>query len=218
MLARLGARDVLAVPWRTAAVPLGILGACNSQSGFSDQDEWIMRLGRARIGTRVAGLRGGAARPGSAGRRAGSPRGSRPADGGVGAAEVGIPAAGLARAARADHAGQRISLDARGGLARGIAASDRQGRSPDDGADASHERTRRPDADHQPDGDSRLAARTPRTSSLDALARAVAASARVPAGGRSKRTINVESAGRVRVARGPGAGRRRSSATSCQMR
>jgi signal transduction histidine kinase len=44
ILARLGARDVLAVPWRTAAVPLGILAACNSRSGFSDQDEWIMRL------------------------------------------------------------------------------------------------------------------------------------------------------------------------------
>jgi signal transduction histidine kinase len=44
MLARLEARDVLAVPWRTAAVPLGILVACNSLSGFSDQDEWIMRL------------------------------------------------------------------------------------------------------------------------------------------------------------------------------
>jgi signal transduction histidine kinase len=44
MLARLVARDVLAVPWRTAAVPLGILLACNSQSGFTDQDEWIMRL------------------------------------------------------------------------------------------------------------------------------------------------------------------------------
>ncbi len=44
MLARLGARDVLAVPWRTAAVPLGILTASNSPSGFSDQDEWIMRL------------------------------------------------------------------------------------------------------------------------------------------------------------------------------
>ncbi len=44
MLARLGARDILAVPWRTAAVPLGILAAWNSQGGFSDQDEWIMRL------------------------------------------------------------------------------------------------------------------------------------------------------------------------------
>jgi signal transduction histidine kinase len=44
ILARLGARDILAVPWRTAAVPLGILAACNSRSGFSDQDEWIMRL------------------------------------------------------------------------------------------------------------------------------------------------------------------------------
>ncbi|MFI5285323.1 MAG: ATP-binding protein [Candidatus Dormibacteria bacterium] len=44
MLMRLGARDVLAVPWRTAAVPLGILAATNSQTGFTDQDEWIMRL------------------------------------------------------------------------------------------------------------------------------------------------------------------------------
>src|SRR6202043_3449378 len=44
VLARLGARDVLAVAWRTAAVPLGILAACDSQSGFTDQDEWTMRL------------------------------------------------------------------------------------------------------------------------------------------------------------------------------
>jgi signal transduction histidine kinase len=44
ILARLRARDVLAVPWRTAAVPLGILAASNSQAGFTDQDEWIMRL------------------------------------------------------------------------------------------------------------------------------------------------------------------------------
>lgn len=44
LLARLDARDVLAVPWRTAAHPLGFLAACNSRSGFSDQDEWIMRL------------------------------------------------------------------------------------------------------------------------------------------------------------------------------
>lgn len=44
LLTRLGARDVLAVPWRTAAVPLGILAASNSQSGFTDQDEWVMRL------------------------------------------------------------------------------------------------------------------------------------------------------------------------------
>jgi signal transduction histidine kinase len=44
VLARLGARDVLAVPWRTAAVPLGLLAACDSQSGFTDQDEWTMRL------------------------------------------------------------------------------------------------------------------------------------------------------------------------------
>jgi len=37
-------RDLLAVPWRTAAGPLGILMACNSRSGFIEQDEWIMRL------------------------------------------------------------------------------------------------------------------------------------------------------------------------------
>jgi signal transduction histidine kinase len=43
-LARLDARDILAVPWRTAAVPLGILAAWNSQTRFTDQDEWIMRL------------------------------------------------------------------------------------------------------------------------------------------------------------------------------
>jgi signal transduction histidine kinase len=44
MLARLGAHDVLAVPWRTASIPLGILAAWNSSVGFSDQDEWIIRL------------------------------------------------------------------------------------------------------------------------------------------------------------------------------
>lgn len=37
-------RNLLAVPWRTAAGPLGILMACNSRSTFIQQDEWIMRL------------------------------------------------------------------------------------------------------------------------------------------------------------------------------
>jgi signal transduction histidine kinase len=37
-------RDVLAVPWGTAAGPLGILMACNSRTSFIEQDEWIMRL------------------------------------------------------------------------------------------------------------------------------------------------------------------------------
>jgi signal transduction histidine kinase len=37
-------RNLLAVPWRTAAGPLGILMACNSRSTFIEQDEWIMRL------------------------------------------------------------------------------------------------------------------------------------------------------------------------------
>ena len=44
LLARIGARDVLAVPWRTAAHPLGFLAAWDSHSGFSDQDEWVMQL------------------------------------------------------------------------------------------------------------------------------------------------------------------------------
>ena len=44
MLMSMHATDVLAVPWRTAAVPLGILTAWNSASGFTDQDEWIVRL------------------------------------------------------------------------------------------------------------------------------------------------------------------------------
>lgn len=44
LLTLMGARNLLAVPWRTAAVPLGILVAWNARSGFSDQDEWIMRL------------------------------------------------------------------------------------------------------------------------------------------------------------------------------
>jgi signal transduction histidine kinase len=37
-------RDVVAVPWRTAQMPLGMLIACNSRSGFSAQDEWVMRV------------------------------------------------------------------------------------------------------------------------------------------------------------------------------
>jgi signal transduction histidine kinase len=37
-------RDLLAVPWGTAAGPLGILMACNSRAAFTEQDEWVMRL------------------------------------------------------------------------------------------------------------------------------------------------------------------------------
>ena len=44
VLMSMHATDVLAVPWRTAAVPLGILTAWDSASGFTDQDEWIVRL------------------------------------------------------------------------------------------------------------------------------------------------------------------------------
>jgi signal transduction histidine kinase len=44
VLAMGGVRDLLAVPWRTAAGPLGILMACNARAAFTEQDEWIMRL------------------------------------------------------------------------------------------------------------------------------------------------------------------------------
>jgi signal transduction histidine kinase len=44
MLAMGDMRDMLAVPWGTAAGPLGILMACNSRTAFIEQDEWIMRL------------------------------------------------------------------------------------------------------------------------------------------------------------------------------
>jgi signal transduction histidine kinase len=44
VLALANVRNLLAVPWRTAAGPLGILMACNSRSTFVQQDEWIMRL------------------------------------------------------------------------------------------------------------------------------------------------------------------------------
>lgn len=37
-------RDMLAVPWRTAAGPIGLLAAYDSKDGFTDQDEWIVRL------------------------------------------------------------------------------------------------------------------------------------------------------------------------------
>jgi signal transduction histidine kinase len=37
-------RDVIAVPWKTADNPLGILLAANSRSGFRAQDEWVMRV------------------------------------------------------------------------------------------------------------------------------------------------------------------------------
>ena len=39
-----GARDVLIVPWRTAQAPIGMLLACDSVNGFTEQDEWITRL------------------------------------------------------------------------------------------------------------------------------------------------------------------------------
>jgi signal transduction histidine kinase len=44
VMSMMGARDLLVVPWRTAAGPLGLLMACNSDSGFIEEDEWIMRL------------------------------------------------------------------------------------------------------------------------------------------------------------------------------
>jgi len=44
LLRELGLRDQLAVPWRTAAGPIGVLAAYDSRRGFTTQDEWIMRL------------------------------------------------------------------------------------------------------------------------------------------------------------------------------
>jgi signal transduction histidine kinase len=36
--------DVVAVPWKTAEMPLGILIAANSENGFTPQDEWVLRV------------------------------------------------------------------------------------------------------------------------------------------------------------------------------
>ena len=44
VLRAMGVRDVVAVPWKTAEAPLGILIACNSKAGFVAQDEWVMRV------------------------------------------------------------------------------------------------------------------------------------------------------------------------------
>jgi len=44
VLRAMDVRDVVAVPWKTAEMPLGILVACNSQAGFARQDEWVMRV------------------------------------------------------------------------------------------------------------------------------------------------------------------------------
>ena len=202
MLARLGARDVLAVPWRTAAVPLGILGAWNSQSGFSDQDEWIMGLA-ARASALV--WQGYAAEQRAQGLQAAEldrleAHAQRMAELERQKSEFLQLASHELRAPITLVSGY-LSMLEEGSLGE-LPASDRQGGAPDDGADASHERTRRPDADHQPDGDSARGQHA-KDVGLDALARAVAASARVPAGGRSKRTINVESAGRIRVRADP---------------
>lgn len=43
-LKAMGMRDVIAVPWRTAAQPLGLLMAADSERGFVEQDEWVLRL------------------------------------------------------------------------------------------------------------------------------------------------------------------------------
>jgi signal transduction histidine kinase len=44
MLRAMGARDVVAVPWKTAQATLGVLMACNSEAGFEPQDEWVLRV------------------------------------------------------------------------------------------------------------------------------------------------------------------------------
>lgn len=43
-VAPLGTSNFLAVPWSTAEASLGLVVAYDSIAGFSDQDEWIMRL------------------------------------------------------------------------------------------------------------------------------------------------------------------------------
>ncbi|MFN2464512.1 MAG: ATP-binding protein [Candidatus Dormibacteria bacterium] len=37
-------REVVAVPWKTAEVPLGMLFACNAQKRFTAEDQWVMRV------------------------------------------------------------------------------------------------------------------------------------------------------------------------------
>ncbi|MEA2683425.1 MAG: hypothetical protein QOK05_1753 [Chloroflexota bacterium] len=44
VLRLMGIRDVVVVPWKTADMPLGILVACNSRSGFTNQDQWVLRV------------------------------------------------------------------------------------------------------------------------------------------------------------------------------
>jgi len=44
LLRTMNVRDMVAVPWKTAERPLGVLVACNSESGFVAQDEWVMRV------------------------------------------------------------------------------------------------------------------------------------------------------------------------------
>jgi signal transduction histidine kinase len=44
VLRLMSVRDVVVVPWQTADLPLGVLLAGNSRSGFSAQDQWVMRV------------------------------------------------------------------------------------------------------------------------------------------------------------------------------
>jgi signal transduction histidine kinase len=44
VLKDMGIRDVIAVPWRTAARTLGMLAIFDSNGGFGQQDEWVLRL------------------------------------------------------------------------------------------------------------------------------------------------------------------------------
>ncbi|MFZ0178731.1 MAG: GAF domain-containing sensor histidine kinase [Candidatus Dormiibacterota bacterium] len=202
VLARLGARDVLAVPWRTAAVPLGVLAAWNSQSRFSDQDEWIMRLA-ARASALV--WQGYAAEQRAQGLQA---------------AELDRLEAHAQRMAELERQKSEFlqlashELRAPITLVSGYLSMLEEGslgELPEAIAKVVPLMTAR--MRHMSElvdrmlTTSRMEVRSrgqhEKDIGLDSLARAVAASARVPAGGRSKRTINVESTGRIRVRADP---------------
>jgi signal transduction histidine kinase len=202
ILARLSARDLLAVPWRTAAVPLGILAACNSRSGFSDQDEWIMRVA-ARASALV--WQGYAAEQRAQGLQA---------------AELDRLEAHAQRMAELERQKSEFlqlashELRAPITLVSGYLSMLEEGslgELPEQVAKVVPLMTAR--MRHMSElvdrmlTTSRMEIRArgqhARDISIDALARAVAASASIASRGRAKRTISVESAGRVRLRADP---------------
>src|SRR6202049_889148 len=195
-------RDLLAVPWRTAAGPLGILIACNSSNGFIEQDEWIMRLAARASALVWQGYE----------------------------AEHRVQALQFAEVKRLEaHAMRMAELDQQKSEFLQLASHELRapitlvsgylsmleegslGELPEAIAKVVPLMTAR--MRHMSElvdrmlTTSRMEVRSrgqhEKDIGLDALARAVAASARLPAGGRSKRTINVESTGRIRVRADP---------------